>query len=59
MNVHKKKYFILFTPLLIIGIFLLFILPAEQRLYVYMLPPIFWLIYYAWIFIERKQREKQ
>jgi len=58
MNVQKKKYFILMPPMLIIGLFLFYFLPVNQRPYVLLVPIVFWLIYYNWIFIERKQKKK-
>ena len=57
-NVHKKKYFILMPPMLIIGLILFYFLPANQRSYVFLAPITLWLIYYTWIFIERKQKKK-
>ena len=57
-NVHKKKYFILMPPMLIIGLLLFYFLPANQRPNVFLVPIVFWLIYYTWIFIERKQKKK-
>ncbi|WP_145939565.1 hypothetical protein [Paenibacillus glacialis] len=55
---YNKKYFILMPLMLIIGLLLFFFLPASQRPYVLLVPIVFWLIYYTWIFIERKQKEK-
>jgi hypothetical protein len=58
MIVHKKKYFILMPPMLIIGIFLLYFFPANQRPYVLTIPIVFWIFYYIWINFERKQKAK-
>ncbi|OAB40861.1 hypothetical protein PMSD_00870 [Paenibacillus macquariensis subsp. defensor] len=58
MNVHKKKYFILMPLMLIIGLFLFYFIPENQRAYVFLAPIVFWLIYYTWIFIERRQKKK-
>lgn len=55
---HWKKYFILLLPTILIGLFLFYILPAIQRPYVLIVPMVFWLIYYFWIYIERKQKNK-
>ncbi|MEC0093413.1 hypothetical protein [Paenibacillus macquariensis] len=58
MNVDKKKYFILMPPMLIIGLYLFYFLPANKRPYVFLVPIVFWLIYYTWLFIERIQKKK-
>lgn len=58
MNMHKQKYFILILPFITIGLFLLYILPADRRYYLFLVPAVFWLVYYSWIFIERKQKER-
>lgn len=45
-------------PAFIIGAILLMYLPASQRHNVLLSPMVFWIIYYTWIFIERKKAEK-
>lgn len=55
---HWKKYFILSLPVIVIGILLFYFLPANQRPYILLVPMAFWLIYYTWIYIERKQKKK-
>lgn len=55
---HWKKYFILLLPTILSGLFLFYILPAIQRPYVLIVPMVFWLIYYSWIYIKRKQKKK-
>ena len=52
----KKKYFIVMPPGIIIGIFLLFYLPERDRTYVGLIPIIFWIIYYSWIYIEKRKK---
>ncbi len=52
---HRKKYFILLPPALIIGIFLLYYLSPEDRAYIFLAPFAFWIAYYIWIYIERKK----
>lgn len=59
MDVHKKKYFILLTPALIFGIFLAYYLPAEDKLYMLSIPIVFWIIYYSWIYVEKKNKGKE
>lgn len=54
----KKYYFFMMPPMLIIGLFLLFYLPVNQRPYVFLIPIVFWIIYYVWIFIEKKENQK-
>ncbi len=56
---HWKKYFILLLPTIIIGLFLFNFLPAIQRPYILIVPMVFWLIYYFWIYIERKQQKNK
>lgn len=55
---HKNKYFILVIPVMIIGIFLIYYLPANQRSYVLLIPVIFWIIFYVWIYIEKRGKNK-
>ncbi|MBU8791196.1 hypothetical protein KM885_10405 [Oceanobacillus caeni] len=45
----KKKYCLLMLPLFLIGLFLLFYLPANQRSYVYLIQIVIGIIYYVWI----------
>ncbi|SEN77687.1 hypothetical protein SAMN05518670_2688 [Paenibacillus sp. OK076] len=58
MDIDKKKYFILMPPMLIIGLFIIYFLTANQRAYVFLVPIVFWLTYYIWVFVERKQDKK-
>ncbi|MCZ1269129.1 hypothetical protein EIH79_30885 [Paenibacillus tundrae] len=58
MNIDKKKYFILMPPMLIIGLLIMYFLPVNQRAYVFLVPIVFWLIYYIWVFVERKKYKK-
>ncbi|WP_262174695.1 SoxR reducing system RseC family protein [Saccharococcus sp. Marseille-Q5394] len=55
---HKKKYFILLPPALIIGIILLYYLPTEDRAYVFLAPIAFWIIYYSWIYVEKRNTKR-
>jgi hypothetical protein len=57
MEVQKQKYFILLPPALLLGIFLLYYLPAGDRSYVFLVPIVFWIIYYSWIYVEKKKKE--
>ncbi|WP_017754034.1 hypothetical protein [Calidifontibacillus oryziterrae] len=51
----KKKYYLVYMPLMtIIGVFLIFYLPADQSHYVLLIPIIFWIVYYSWNFVEKK-----
>jgi hypothetical protein len=54
----KTKYFFLLVPMLLIGIFLVYYLPVSQRTYVLLVPIIFWIIYYTWIYIEKRLMKK-
>ena len=55
---HKKKYFVIFVPVLIIGVFLIYYLPANERPYLMLIPLIAWIAYYAWIYIEGRMKNK-
>jgi len=57
-KVHKRKFFILLTPTIIIGIFLIYYLPRDQKYLALIVPIIFRMIYYTWILIDRKKEEK-
>ncbi|WLV24578.1 hypothetical protein QR721_13185 [Aciduricibacillus chroicocephali] len=52
---HTKKYLILLVPTVLIGLVLLFFLPESQRSYVLFVPLIFWIVYYAWIYVEKRK----
>lgn len=52
---HKKKYFTLLPPFLILTIILAIALPSEKRFYAFFAIITFWISYYAWIYIERKR----
>jgi len=58
IKVHKSKFFILLTPTIIIGIFLIYYLPRDQKYLALIVPIIFRMIYYTWILIDRKKEEK-
>lgn len=51
---HRKKYAILFIPGIIIFIISIFILPADKIFLTVIVPLICWVIYYAWVYIEKK-----
>ncbi|GIO36904.1 hypothetical protein J41TS12_17650 [Paenibacillus antibioticophila] len=53
---HKKKYFTLLPPFLLLTIILAFTLPSEKRFYAFFAIIAFWISYYAWIYIERKRK---
>ncbi|GIN94930.1 hypothetical protein J6TS1_08000 [Siminovitchia terrae] len=53
----KKKYFILFPPFLILGIVLIIILPDHCTFYAFLPILGFWITYYCWIFLEKKETE--
>ncbi|MET3699395.1 hypothetical protein SAMN05877753_11136 [Bacillus oleivorans] len=56
-----KKYFILLPPFVIVGLIILFILPEGSYHLALIVPILFWLVYYAWIYIEngKKKNESQ
>ncbi|WP_339245238.1 hypothetical protein [Paenibacillus sp. FSL F4-0243] len=57
---HKKKYFTLIPPFLILAIIMAYTLPNETKSYVLfaMLPIAFWITYYVWIYIEKQKRNE-
>ncbi|WP_342435756.1 hypothetical protein NSS79_19275 [Paenibacillus sp. FSL L8-0436] len=57
---HKKKYFTLFPPFLILGIILAYTLPNDTKSYALlaMLAIAFWITYYVWIYIEKLKQKK-
>ena len=58
MKMHKKKYFTLIPPTLLIGLLLLYYIPASQRPYVLFVPIVMWTFYYTWIHIEKNKKKK-
>ncbi|MFD1737447.1 hypothetical protein ACFSCX_12865 [Bacillus salitolerans] len=53
---HKKKYFVLKLFMLVIGIILLFFLPVGQKHFVFIVPIVYWVIFYTWIYFVKKIR---
>ncbi|AIQ51042.1 hypothetical protein D3C75_300690 [compost metagenome] len=56
-KLHKKKYFILLPPFLILTIILAATLPYEKRYYTFLAILAFWITYYSWIYIEKKKQK--
>lgn len=56
---HKKKYFTLLPPFLILGIILAFALPSSSRSFALLATVMaFWITYYVWIYIEKKKQNE-
>lgn len=51
---HKKKYFILLIPAILVFAFLLYYLPTGSKQYSIIVPLVFWIVYYIWVGIEKK-----
>lgn len=51
---HKKKYFILLIPSILVFAFLLYYLPNDDKQYSIIVPLVFWVVYYVWLGIEKK-----
>ncbi|CAH1196913.1 hypothetical protein PAECIP111892_02368 [Paenibacillus auburnensis] len=57
---HKKKYFTLLPPFLILGIILAFTLPSTTRSFaLFATVMVFWITYYVWIYIEKLIRKNK
>lgn len=46
-------------PFLILAIGLIIYLPQEHKSYAFLAIIVFWIIYYTWIFIEKKRLTKK
>jgi len=55
---HHKKYLILLFPAALIFFLLVFLLPDYQRSYALFVPAVFWIVYYTWIYIEKRKQRK-
>ncbi len=55
---HKKKYFTLLPPFLLLAIILAFTLPEEKRSFAFLSTVAFWITYYIWIYIEKLIQKK-
>ncbi|GGF77403.1 hypothetical protein GCM10010912_23110 [Paenibacillus albidus] len=56
---HKKKYFTLLPPFLVLGIILAYNLPYDKRSFALLLTVLaFWITYYIWIHIEKLMQKK-
>jgi hypothetical protein len=51
---HRKKYFTLLPPALILTLVAIYFLPTEAINYTLIIPLLFWVAYYGWIYIEKK-----
>jgi hypothetical protein len=54
---HRKKYWLLLPPFLIVGILLIIYLPDNQNFWALCVPLGFWAVYYGWIYMEKKLKE--
>ncbi|MFT8323007.1 MAG: hypothetical protein ABF649_19245 [Bacillus sp. (in: firmicutes)] len=43
---NDKKYLIFMPPFIFIGLFLLYYLPPNKTPYIFLIPIIFWIVYY-------------
>ncbi|MBY0205383.1 MULTISPECIES: hypothetical protein [Paenibacillus] len=56
MSKHWKKYLFLFALIVPISVGTIFTLPYHHRyIAVVIFPPLFWMLYYSWITLERKR----
>jgi hypothetical protein len=52
-----KIYWTLLPIGIIIGFVIIFVLPINNT-YAYILPVVFWVVYYTWTYFEEKKRNK-
>ncbi|RED36577.1 hypothetical protein C7820_3349 [Paenibacillus sp. VMFN-D1] len=55
---HKKKYFTLLPPFLLLAIILAFTLPEDKKSLALLAMIAFWITYYVWIYIEKRIQKK-
>lgn len=55
---HKKKYFTLLPPFLLLAIILAFTLPDDKKSFALLAMIAFWITYYVWIYIEKLIEKK-
>jgi len=55
---HKKKYFTLLPPFLLLAIILAFTLPDDKKSFALLAMIAFWITYYVWIYIEKLIQKK-
>lgn len=56
---HWKKYAILTPLFLFMGIVLAFYFPVGQKHYAILVALVFWVFYYVWVYIEKKNKKLQ
>jgi hypothetical protein len=56
---HRKKYWILLPPFLVITIFLAIYLPQKLKPFTPLILLVFWVVYYTWIYVENEKNKKQ
>ncbi|WP_112181976.1 MULTISPECIES: hypothetical protein [Paraliobacillus] len=55
---HWRKLALLLPPFILIGYLLITYLPDTLSQYSIVIAILFWVIYYGWVFIEEKNKEK-
>lgn len=55
---HKKKYFTLLPPFLLLAIILAFALPDDKKSLALLAMIAFWITYYVWVYIEKLIQKK-
>ncbi|OAB41314.1 hypothetical protein PGLA_16020 [Paenibacillus glacialis] len=55
IDMHWKKYIILATIFIPLGVISFLLLPLGERYAVMVVPLLFWLSYYTWIGAEKKR----
>ncbi|OXL81727.1 hypothetical protein BCV73_00560 [Paenibacillus sp. SSG-1] len=58
VKLHKKKYFTLLPPFLLLAIILAFTLPDDKKSFALLAMIAFWITYYVWIYIEKLIEKK-
>lgn len=53
---YSKKYWILMPPFFLLGLLLFLLLPVEKRAFIFLVPLIFWTVYYWMEHRGRKQK---
>lgn len=54
---YSKKYWLLMPPFFLLGILLFILLPVEKRAFIFLVPLIFWGVYYRWEQRDRKNKD--
>lgn len=59
LDMFPKNYWYFMIPSLIIAFILIYTLDAKYKLFVLVIPVLFWVIYYVWVGMQNKKKQNK